>query len=173
MTTTTAKKSTNKYSPEQTAKIAEQWETFKAANPTWYEGDRVEANALFTELAAAFGTTVKSIISKLSRMNAGYVPKVYTPKTGTAGRKDEVAEAIGKLLNMADSDVDSLSKSNRSALLQILAALPKPELLSAQELANKEDYLRLILANVTGDAHEAAFRTLPLGTLQALSEEIA
>ena len=111
MTATTAK--TVNYTDEQTAMMVEQY---------------VEAPTMETveKLADTLGKTVKSIVAKLSREKV-YIPKVYVRKDGTkAEKKDETADAIGKILNLSENEVESLTKATRSTLQKLFAALAKP-----------------------------------------------
>lgn len=102
----TAEKVVN-YTPEQTLKLIEGYQT----------GESVEA------LAKAFGKSTRSVIAKLSREGV-YKAKEYVTKTGEKPvKKDETAEAIGKVLLMSEPEVDSLTKANKGALLKILQAL--------------------------------------------------
>jgi hypothetical protein len=53
-----------------------------------------------------------------------YVAKTYTTKTGDAVvKKDAVADAIGSVLNMTESEIESLTKANKTALAKIFSAL--------------------------------------------------
>ena len=73
--------------------------------------------------AVKFGKTVKSVVAKLSR--EGVYKKVErTRKDGSAvEKKDQTADAIGKILQLSEADIDSLTKANRSALQAIFKAL--------------------------------------------------
>jgi Tfp pilus assembly protein PilP len=69
------------------------------------------------------GKTVRSIVAKLSREKV-YVAKEYKTKNGESPvKKDVTADAIGKILNLSENDIDSLTKANKSALRAIFAAL--------------------------------------------------
>ena len=71
------------------------------------------------DIAKAMGKSVRSIVAKLSREGV-YQKKEYTTKTGEAPvKKDEHADAIGKALNLSESDTDSLAKANKRALAAI------------------------------------------------------
>jgi hypothetical protein len=53
-----------------------------------------------------------------------YVAKTYTTKTGDAVvKKDAVADAIGAVLMLTESEIESLTKANKTALSKIFAAL--------------------------------------------------
>ena len=75
------------------------------------------------EFALKFSKSVRSIVAKLSREGV-YKAKERTRKEGFAvQKKDETADAIGKILNLDEASVDSLAKANRKALQAIFAAL--------------------------------------------------
>lgn len=74
-------------------------------------------------LAVKMGKTVRSVIAKLSREKV-YVAKVYETKTGEKPvKKDSVADAIGSVLKMSESEIESLTKANKTALNKIFEAL--------------------------------------------------
>lgn len=74
-------------------------------------------------LAETMGKSVRSIVAKLSREKV-YVAKTYTTKTGEpAVKKDTVADAIGAVLLLTESETESLTKANKTALQKIFAAL--------------------------------------------------
>ena len=75
------------------------------------------------EIAERFGKTARSIIAKLSREGV-YQKKTYTTKTGEAvQKKDQTADAIGAILRMTESEIESLTKANKTALKKIFDAL--------------------------------------------------
>jgi len=75
------------------------------------------------QIAQKLGKSVRSVVAKLSREKV-YVAKTYTTKTGEAVvKKDAVADAIGSVLNMTESEIESLTKANKTALAKIFAAL--------------------------------------------------
>lgn len=75
------------------------------------------------QIAADLGKSVRSIVAKLSREGV-YKKKEYKTKTGEAVvKKDAAADEIGAILGMAENDVDSLTKANKTALKMILEAL--------------------------------------------------
>ena len=75
------------------------------------------------QLAETMGKSVRSIVAKLSREKV-YVAKTYTTKTGEpAIKKDTVADAIGAVLQLTESETESLTKANKTALQKIFAAL--------------------------------------------------
>jgi hypothetical protein len=95
------------YTPEQTLKIVD----------SYTAGDTVES------IAESMGKSVRSIVAKLSREGV-YKKKEYVGKTGEKPvKKDTHADAIGAILGMAENDVESLTKANKSALKAIFAAL--------------------------------------------------
>ena len=91
------------YTAEQTAKMVAD---YKAG---------VTVEAIATEL----GKTVRSIVAKLSREKV-YTAKTYKTKTGEAVvKKDTVADYIGAALGLTESDTESLTKANKTALKKI------------------------------------------------------
>ncbi len=95
------------YTPEQTLAVVEAYNA----------GEAVES------IAAKMGKSVRSIVAKLSREGV-YQKKEYVGKTGEKPvKKDTHADAIGAILNLAENDVDSLTKANKSALKAIFTAL--------------------------------------------------
>ena len=113
MATTTTAKAVN-YTAEQTTAIVSRY----TAAPT---DETVKA------LADEFGKTVRSIVAKLAREKV-YQKKVYTNKNGEpAVKKNEHADAIGKMLGLSDGDTDSLAKANKLALSRIVEALKQAQ----------------------------------------------
>jgi uncharacterized protein YjcR len=95
------------YTPEQTAQIVSDYSN----------GMTVET------IAEKLGKSARSIVAKLSREGV-YQKKVRTTKTGeTVVKKDAHADAIGAILQMAENDIESLTKANKSALKAIFEAL--------------------------------------------------
>lgn len=95
------------YTPEQTAQMIADYQ----------QGITVE------QIAENLGKTVRSVVAKLSREKV-YKAKEYKTKTGeTPVKKDAHAEAIGAILQLAENEVDSLTKANKSALKKIFDAL--------------------------------------------------
>ena len=95
------------YTPEQTLKIVADYQS----------GISVET------LAETFGKTTRSIIAKLSREGV-YQKKEYVSKTGDKPiKKDTVADAIGAILRLTESETESLTKANKTALNKIFNAL--------------------------------------------------
>ena len=102
-----ANEKTVNYTPEQTAAIVADY----------------QAGVTVEQLAERLGKSVRSIVAKLSREGV-YQKKTYKTKTGEAVvKKDAHAEAIGAILKLAENDVDSLTKANKTALKAIFAAL--------------------------------------------------
>lgn len=74
-------------------------------------------------IATKFGKTTRSIIAKLSREGV-YQKKEYISKTGDKPvKKDFVADAIGNILRLSESETESLTKCNKTALRKIFEAL--------------------------------------------------
>jgi hypothetical protein len=95
------------YSPEQTAAVVS----------GYTNGMSVES------LAQDMGKSARSIIAKLSREGV-YKAKVYQTKQGeTVIKKDAHADAIGSILNLSESETESLTKANKSVLRKIFEAL--------------------------------------------------
>jgi hypothetical protein len=95
------------YTAEQTVEIVAAYQA----------GETVEA------LAERFQKSVRSIVAKLSREGV-YKKKEYKTKNGeTVVKKDAHADAIGAILGLAENDIDSLTKANKSALRAIFEAL--------------------------------------------------
>ena len=95
------------YTAEQTVEIVTAYQA----------GETVEA------LAERFQKSVRSIVAKLSREGV-YKKKEYVTKTGEkVVKKDAHADAIGAILKLAENDIESLTKANKSALRAIFEAL--------------------------------------------------
>ena len=95
------------YTPEQTAQMVSDYSN----------GTTVEA------IAEKMGKTVRSVVAKLSREKV-YVAKTYVSKTGApVVKKDAHADAIGAILKMTESEIESLTKANKTALEKIFQAL--------------------------------------------------
>lgn len=74
-------------------------------------------------IAETLGKSVRSVVAKLSREKV-YIPKTYISKTGEKPvKKDAHADAIGAVLNLTESETESLTKANKTALVKIFAAL--------------------------------------------------
>ena len=97
------------YTAEQTAELVA---AYKASSTA-------ETVATFAE---KFGKTVKSIVAKLSREGV-YQKKEYVSKTGVKPiKKDEIANEFQTLFGLTESEADSLTKANKTALAKILNA---------------------------------------------------
>ena len=96
------------YTPEQTTAMIADY----TAKPT---AETIEA------IAAALGKTTKSIIAKLAREKV-YKAKEYVSKSGEKPvKKDELADKLADMFGLTESETDSLTKANKTALLKILA----------------------------------------------------
>lgn len=70
-------------------------------------------------LAEKFGKTVPQVRMKLVSLGI-YKAKEYVSKTGEKpAKKDETADAIGRVLGLSEGESDSLAKANKTALLKI------------------------------------------------------
>lgn len=95
------------YTPEQTLKIVADY----------------QAGVTVESIAQAMGKTVRSVVAKLSREGV-YKAKQYTTKNGEKPvKKDTVADAIGAILRLTESETESLTKCNKTALQKIFDAL--------------------------------------------------
>lgn len=112
----------------KTEKVANYTEAQTAELLTAYTAVRGESrearDAVVAEFAEKFGKTVRSITAKLSREKV-YVAKEYVTKTGeTVQKKDEWADAIGKVIpTLTESEIESLTKANKTALRKIFETL--------------------------------------------------
>ena len=98
-----AKEKVLNYTPEQEAKM----------RADYLAGVTVET------IAEAMGKTTRSVIAKLARLGV-YKAKEYTTKTGEKPvKKDETADAIGKVLGLSDGEIESLAKANKTALAKL------------------------------------------------------
>ena len=95
------------YTPEMTAKMVADY----------------DAGVTVEKIAEEFGKSVRSIVAKLSREGV-YKKKEYKTKAGEAVvKKDAHADAIGAILGLAENEIESLTKANKSALKKIFDAL--------------------------------------------------
>lgn len=114
MTTVTKTVKAVNYTAEQTEKMVSAYAASKTE-------ETVKA------LALEMGKSVRSIVAKLSREKV-YVAKTYKTKTGAVVvKKDELADKIGAALGMKESDIESLTKVTKPALMAILAAVMPSE----------------------------------------------
>ena len=103
----TAKTVTVNYTPEQTAAMVADY----------------QAGLTTAAIAEKMGKTVRSVVAKLSREGV-YTKKAYVSKTGEkVQKKDATADAIGAVLKLTESEIESLTKANKTALVKIFAAL--------------------------------------------------
>lgn len=103
----TAKTKTPAYTPEMV-------ETMKAEYLANSTAETVE------KLAKQFGKSVAQIRAKLVNLQV-YKAKEYTTKQGEKPqKKDETADAIGRILGLSEGETDSLAKANKTALAKIL-----------------------------------------------------
>lgn len=95
------------YTPEQTAQMVADY----------------AAGVTVESIAEKLGKTVRSVVAKLSREKV-YIAKTYVSKTGApVVKKDAHADAIGAILKMTESEIESLTKANKTALEKIFSAL--------------------------------------------------
>lgn len=95
------------YTAEQTAQVVADYQA----------GITVET------IAENLGKTARSIVAKLSREGV-YKAKAYKTKTGEpVEKKDQTADAIGAVLKMTESETESLTKANKTALRKIWQAI--------------------------------------------------
>lgn len=82
-----------------------------------------QAGQSVESIADGMGKSVRSIVAKLSREGV-YQAKSYVSKTGEKPvKKDLVADQIAHILDLTESEADSLTKANKTALLKILVGL--------------------------------------------------
>lgn len=95
------------YTAEQTAQIVADY----------------QAGVAVEKIAETMAKSVRSVVAKLSREGV-YQKKAYTTKTGEAvQKKDSLADTIGLVLKMTESEIESLTKANKTALTKIMVAL--------------------------------------------------
>ncbi len=119
------------YTEEQSTKLAT---AYKAAT------DEASRAAVVESFAKEFGKATRSIVAKLVSLKiyqkAGYVRKDGKP----AEKKNETADALGKVLGLSAEDTDSLTKANRKALQAVFAAIANSrpvEALTPEQQAEK------------------------------------
>lgn len=99
-----AKEKTVNYTPEMTASMLADYQA----------GVSKEA------IAEKIGRSVRSVVAKLSREGV-YKAKEYTSKTGEKPvKKDSFADEIASLIGLTESEAESLTKANKTALKKIL-----------------------------------------------------
>jgi hypothetical protein len=158
MTATTATKATKvaTYSAEQTAQLAATY-VGDARN-----GETVEA------LSLLLGKSVKSIVSKLVRMDLYVKPERLTKTGEKVEKKDATAEAIGAILSMTEAEVDSLTKSNKSALRKIFDALANSKPIDGVCLTQSEG---ASLNRASMEVRRKVFDALEMGEFGELDAE--
>ena len=115
------------YTAEQTAELVAAY----VAAPT------AETVAKFAE---KFAKNVKSVTAKLVREGV-YVKKEYATKTGQkVEAKDEIADAIGKVLGLSENDTASLAKANKVALQAVFSALANSKPIGDGSVKCRRDY---------------------------------
>lgn len=154
--TTVSKKAA--YSPEETKTLLDIWNDFTSKNPTWFEGTREEADKVISNLAIQLGKSTKSIVQKLTRLEK-YKAKNYQSKSGKPVEpKEHKAEAIGKVLELSEPEVDSLVKANKTVLDKILIALSSSiplEVLSPDDEEKRAETISRIAEKLGLDSREA------------------
>lgn len=102
-----AKEKVLNYTPEMTAEII----------AAYIGGEAVE------QIAVRIGKSTRSIVAKLSREGC-YKPKTYTSKMGEAAvKKDMVADQLGRIVGLTETEIESLTKASKTALIKILHVL--------------------------------------------------
>lgn len=82
-----------------------------------------KAGVTVETIAENLGKSVRSVVAKLSREGV-YKAKEYVSKTGEKPvKKDAHADAIGAVLKLTESETESLTKANKTALAKIWNAL--------------------------------------------------
>ena len=75
------------------------------------------------ELAERFGKSVRSIVAKLSRSGV-YVKPERTTKTGAPiVKKDSLADQLAEIVGLSETETESLTKANKTALAKLLVSL--------------------------------------------------
>ena len=72
------------------------------------------------QFAEKFGKSVRSIVAKLSREGI-YKKKEYVSKTGEKPvKKEAMADEFQQIFGLTESEADSITKANKTALKKIL-----------------------------------------------------
>lgn len=103
-------------------------------------------------LADKFGKTTKSIVAKLVREGL-YAKAEYVTKAGEKPvKKDDTADAIGKVLGLQENDTTSLAKATKPALAKIFSALANstPREVESPEAEKTKAENAAVLARVAG-----------------------
>jgi hypothetical protein len=74
-------------------------------------------------LAKEFGKTTRSIVAKLSRMEIYKKPVALAKDGKPVQKKNDLADAIGKVLKMTEAEISGLAASPKTALQKIFDAL--------------------------------------------------
>ena len=135
---TVSTESNEKYTELQTNELLTSWREFKKEVPDWEVENRDKADEKIKELAEKYQKGIRSIIGKLTR-HGEYSAKSKVVKKGGGQNKAELSQAIGKVLNLAESEIESLENAGKTALTKIFQALAmsKPiTVLTPQEIEN-------------------------------------
>jgi predicted transcriptional regulator len=106
--------------------------TTKAANYTVEQTAQLVADYVagvsVESLAVSMGKSVRSIVAKLSREGV-YKAKERVSKTGEAVvKKDALSDQLAVLCGLSESEADSLTKANKTALAKILNCVKESKL---------------------------------------------
>lgn len=144
-------KTTEKYTTEQTKLLLSIWADFCNTVPNWATVDRDKADAKIAELAKQFQKKTRSIIAKLTR-HEKYIAKTQTKSAGSAAKnKVEIAEVIGKVLNLSEPETESLNAAGKQALQKIMSALSSSvpiEVLTPAQQEEKAETIDKIVNNM-------------------------
>lgn len=104
--------------------------TAKAPNYTVEQSEKMvkdyTSGVTVETIAKELGKSVRSIVAKLSREKV-YVAKTYATKSGEKPvKKDALADNVGALAQLTESETESLTKVNKTALKKIIALMTKP-----------------------------------------------
>lgn len=168
---TTAATATSKnvaYDEKQTAQFKALWAEQKAQGKS--QDDIVEL------LVRTFAKTAKSIVAKASREKL-YTAKKYVSKTGdNVEKKEETAKMIGKMLNLSDSDIESLGKANKSALQKVSFAIANSipaEVLTVPQESERNEKANIIGKSLSFNTDTSnTLRYLPFNTLMQMYSEL-
>lgn len=123
-TTTTTEKAVN-YTAEQETAMKNAYLDGKAKG--------VDNKTIAADLAVMLNKSARSIVAKLTRMGV-YKKDAYVTKTGEPVlKKDDAADAIGRILKLSPEESDSLAKANKSALKKVLKALSESKPIDGTE----------------------------------------
>jgi hypothetical protein len=106
---------------EKTVKAPNYTDAQTATILAGYAADASKENV--EKMAVAIGKTARSVIAKLTKEGV-YKAKAYVSKNGEKPvKKDAHADAIGAVLKLTESETESLTKANKTALVKIFTAL--------------------------------------------------